>query len=350
MPEESSEPTIKQAAQEGAGLDVTPAAVKPVSLEEDIATINQLLEQKTKESLDKYTRAKEDVKEIPLSQRGKPTQRMITTSKMRSQALEARGLRDNTLRVQEIKSQQMSNYATSYDINLPNVSVGSRIKTIIYGVTAAVVIFLAAVIGGGLVFGFQPYVVISDSMHPELPKNSLLIVRAVDPLTLKVGDDITHRLAGGAVNTHRIGLIEIDDFDMSNSVIRTYGTASAERDEQGKIIVPDEEKMDAPIGFDQVIGKVFLVVPGMGGALQWVQNNLIIVIVSLLGVIVVWVVTSMLMSRSRAKKLERAKELGMAEMAAEAAPAKEDVELRCYACKSKVDLKDKDCPVCGRRL
>ncbi len=62
------------------------------------------------------------------------------------------------------------------------------------------------------VMGFSLLRLLTDSMEPEIPAQSMLLVKEVDPQTLEIGDVITFFSSdptlSGALNTHRIVRIE----------------------------------------------------------------------------------------------------------------------------------------------
>ena len=58
--------------------------------------------------------------------------------------------------------------------------------------------------------GFSIMRVLTRSMQSEIPQNSLIVVRRVDPNRLRIGDDITFMITEDRVNTHRI--IEVIEY------------------------------------------------------------------------------------------------------------------------------------------
>ena len=96
--------------------------------------------------------------------------------------------------------------------------------------------------------GYSLYTVISGSMEPEIPVDSLVLVRGTDPVSVEEGDVIAFYGADGssAVITRRV---------VSNSPavgeFTTKGDANAERDMN-------------PVSYENFIGKVEHVIPGVG--------------------------------------------------------------------------------------
>jgi signal peptidase len=116
-------------------------------------------------------------------------------------------------------------------------------KRIISGISVSllVLIFLALII---LHFsGYRYYVPVSSSMHPAVPKYSLVYIKKVEELEdLKVGDVIAFQGKEKPV-LHRIIKIE-------GEMIQTQGDAN--------------NAPDAPINFNQIIGKMVFSIPYLG--------------------------------------------------------------------------------------
>jgi signal peptidase len=66
--------------------------------------------------------------------------------------------------------------------------------------------------GVAVVFNTASLIVETDSMEPEYPVGSGIIVKKVDPSTIKIGDDLTfYRPERGVVVTHRCSAISYDE-------------------------------------------------------------------------------------------------------------------------------------------
>jgi|GEM_PF-2973210 len=254
------------------------------SNETDIVMVKSLLDQKTQEQLKQAKHAKQNVKGIPISQRKTKHSVAIPTSAMREQPLEAKGLAEDVAYLQGLKSAQMEEFAMNYEFYLEPPKVGTLFKSVVVGVVMAILIFLVAVIGGGLALGFQPYVVSSDSMAPDIPDRSLIVVKGVNPVTLVEGDDISFN-RGGLIVTQRIESIFIDSVDPDNSYVKTYCINE---------IAPAET-----VYFGEIIGKVLLVVPGVGNMFAFVKEYFYIVIMVIVAIILIWLLVTRLISRRR---------------------------------------------------
>lgn len=116
-------------------------------------------------------------------------------------------------------------------------------KGIFYLTIGIILAFLLFTLGGRL-FGIRYYVVISDSMYPKIPKNSLVYVRTIDVNETIEYDDIIAINTGGTPLMHRV-------IDINGDVITTHG----DNNEQG---------VNEKINRNQVIGKVIFSIPLIG--------------------------------------------------------------------------------------
>ncbi|WP_242963748.1 signal peptidase I [Lachnoclostridium sp. An131] len=96
--------------------------------------------------------------------------------------------------------------------------------------------------------GYRLYTVISGSMEPEIPVDSLVLVRGADPVQMAEGDVIAFYGAHGssAVITHRV----VSNRPAEGEIV-TKGDANPERDMN-------------PVPYEDFIGKVEHVIPGAG--------------------------------------------------------------------------------------
>ena len=98
------------------------------------------------------------------------------------------------------------------------------------------------------IFGITPYNVLTGSMEPEIPVDSVIYVKKCDPMELQVEDVITFRLDSNTelVETHRI-----EEIDFQNALFTTKGDANK---------YADQTKVKA----ENIIGKVVFCIPGYG--------------------------------------------------------------------------------------
>ena len=112
------------------------------------------------------------------------------------------------------------------------------------------VIALCLVLVVPKVFGYSAYTVVSGSMEPNVPVGSVIYAKATDPETLQPGDIIVFNDGRNDVPiTHRVV-----ENQTANGQVITKGDANPANDL-------------APIPYINVIGKVALHVPVIGGFL-----------------------------------------------------------------------------------
>ncbi len=111
-------------------------------------------------------------------------------------------------------------------------------------------------------FGYRIYLVLSNSMEPELPEGGVVVVQQAPPTSLQVGDDITFHTSDEEhqVITHRI--VEIID-DYEGSGLPGFVTQGIARS------TPDNDVRPA----ESVLGRVVLCIPLLGYLLAFFQSD-----------------------------------------------------------------------------
>jgi signal peptidase len=143
---------------------------------------------------------------------------------------------------------------------------------------------------GFTLFGHSCFIMLTDSMHSEIPQGALVIVKKVDADNLKIGDDITFSRNDGKTVTHRI--VSIVENDESN-VLRAFCTQGLNNHE------PDSDIVYA----SDIIGVVELSVPGLGSALDYIAGNMGGVMLILGGILVtIILLSSILTTRKEANQ------------------------------------------------
>jgi signal peptidase I len=115
-----------------------------------------------------------------------------------------------------------------------------------------------------MILGHSALIVMSGSMESAYPRDSLIVIRQVNPDNLNVGDDITYLTATNMVITHRIVEV-IESYGLGGE--RGFRTQGIENRQ------PDTEIVFAPNVIGRVIyGNVFL-----GNVVVFLRNNIIFV-------------------------------------------------------------------------
>lgn len=126
-------------------------------------------------------------------------------------------------------------------------TVGSFLSTFL--VTLVALVAVASVLLK--LAGFSLFTVETDSMAPLYPTDALVIVKEVDPATIKAGDVITYVLnEDGVLVTHRVMAV-----NTSSESFITKGDANQTDD-------------PLPVRFENVVGKVMIGFPKLGAPLR----------------------------------------------------------------------------------
>lgn len=122
------------------------------------------------------------------------------------------------------------------------------------GLTTVLVIAaltLAVLLVGVRAAGLQVFSVLSGSMEPVYHVGSVVYVKKADPSLLKVGDDVTFRMNGKTIVTHRIVEILPQEGDPAACSFRTQGIAN--RSPDGNLLRSEN-----------IIGKTVFSIPYLG--------------------------------------------------------------------------------------
>lgn len=144
------------------------------------------------------------------------------------------------------------------------------------------------------VMGFSVLRVLTGSMKPEIPEDSMLLIQKADAASLQVGDVISFfspdPSLNGALNTHRIvGIAEVD----GSLQFTTKGDANLIEDQY-------------PVDESRVVGKVLFVSTRLGKLLRLISNPLVFGLAVLLPLVLILVgnLVSALKSAARLAKEE----------------------------------------------
>lgn len=134
-----------------------------------------------------------------------------------------------------------------------------KLSNFVGAVAVVVVVALALALVGVRLIGLKPFAVLSGSMEPEYQVGSLIYVKSVNYMDLRVGDDITYMLDEDTVVTHRIIEVLVDEEDPT--VIR-YFTQGIAND------IPDA----VSVHYKNIIGKPVFSIPYLGYVSNYIQN------------------------------------------------------------------------------
>ena len=164
------------------------------------------------------------------------------------------------------------------------------------------------------IFGYKAFIVLSDSMSKtDFNAGDLVLVKEVDPATLKAGDIISYQSTNtenyGEVVTHKIRELTTDA--EGNPGFVTYGTTTDQNDENN-------------VTYSFVLGKYQTKLPGVGKFFQFLKTTpgyIVCIFLPFLLLILVQGINSIRLFRQYKKEqlaeLEAEREKERAEMAAE---------------------------------
>ena len=137
----------------------------------------------------------------------------------------------------------------------------------------AIIMILAVVLMSGsnggtpiTILGYSYFSVQSPSMQDEIPKGSFILVKHVDPQSLKVGDNITFMVDRTTSWTHKINDI-YENYDHSRA--RAFQTRGVNNSG------PDEDLVYEA----NVVGKVILAIPVLGAILMNLGQNVFLIFI-----------------------------------------------------------------------
>ena len=132
--------------------------------------------------------------------------------------------------------------------------------------------------GKSIKVGYSSAIISSGSMMPSISKNDLLIIKASE--SYQIGDIVTYVSHGGSLVTHRI----INTFAQS---YLTQGDANN---------IPDDE-----IAQQRVLGKVFIIIPRVGGLLYGILSPIGIILSSSI-LVLVWMLRRVSKEQNESKQ------------------------------------------------
>lgn len=163
------------------------------------------------------------------------------------------------------------------------------------------------------VMGFSVLRVLTGSMKPEIPEDSMLLVQKADAASLQVGDVISFfspdPSLNGALNTHRI--VDIAEADGSLQ-FTTKGDAN---------LIEDQYSVDE----SRVVGKVIFVSTRLGKLLRLISNPLVFGLAVLVPLVLI-LVGNLVSALKSAARLAKEEEEAAVRQALEELKAKQNAE------------------------
>lgn len=163
------------------------------------------------------------------------------------------------------------------------------------------------------VMGFSVLRVLTGSMKPEIPEDSMLLIQKTEPASLQVGDVISFfspdPSLNGALNTHRIvGIQKVD----GSLQFTTKGDANMIEDQY-------------PVDESRVVGKVIFVSTRFGKLLRLISNPLVFGLAVLVPLVLI-LVGNLVSALKSAARLAKEEEAAAVRQALEELKAKQNTE------------------------
>ncbi|MCL2426388.1 MAG: signal peptidase I [Oscillospiraceae bacterium] len=137
------------------------------------------------------------------------------------------------------------------------------------------------------IFGFSLMTVLTRSMQDEIPQDSLIITRRVDPNTIQIGDDITYLRPNNTTITHRVVDIRPNYQNSGQPGFQMQGTMNAE---------PDAEI----VGAANVVGLVIFHSLFFGNVILFIRANLMLIgIFTVLTIALIIVLRRLIFNKSK---------------------------------------------------
>ena len=158
-----------------------------------------------------------------------------------------------------------------------------------------ILIFISSENKGVGLFGYNAYIITSDSMKPTINKGDVIITKECNENALQVNDIITFE-QNQEIITHRIQKIEVNQ-DTKEKIYTTKGDNNN---------IEDSEN----IKFSAIKGKSVLTIPYLGKVISVIENKIVFLIIVLIILILFFIKIQKqekLENRREKKKIEESK-------------------------------------------
>ncbi len=113
-------------------------------------------------------------------------------------------------------------------------------------------------------FGYKFLNILTGSMTPTMPVNTVVIIKEIPMEDIEVGDVVTFKMGDSNV-THRV--VKIDKTNPRNIVLQTQGDAAQNQGTRETVTK------------ENYVGTVIYYIPNLGELLEIVKNNMAIIVV-----------------------------------------------------------------------
>ncbi len=183
-----------------------------------------------------------------------------TKKQVFNENLNSADITKDSFKMRDYKQRLYQEFMNDCSLAQIGTSPWSTFLNVLNIVIVSLVLLVSVAVSVGMMLGFKPDVVVTDSMEPTIPVNSLVVVQPVEWEDIQVGDHISYYLKKEGQVTNYIHRVSAKGSDYL-IMVGDNPTASGIRDIISK---------------DCIQGREVFVVPFVGGVFVWVKNNSIL--------------------------------------------------------------------------
>lgn len=219
----------------------------------------------------------------------------ILNPEIQEQYDQAKEPSEEMIRLREYKQRQMQEFTNNYSISQVIPSGWTTFFNVVNTIFLVFALIIAFLVAFGLMFGLRVGIVPTDSMEPNIPVGSMVILKPVNNVNdIHVGDVLSYQRQEGKSQydfIHRVTQIGAPQgTNGADTIVRLEGD-----NHEGTSWQIDE------ITFNFVTGKMVLSVPVLGYVIWFVKNNIILTITAFLTLVITMLLIRSVVERRHAK-------------------------------------------------
>ncbi|MBQ7602738.1 MAG: S24/S26 family peptidase [Clostridia bacterium] len=190
--------------------------------------------------------------------------------KVMQENLASADITKSTFKMRDYKQKLYQEFMNDCSLAQIGTSPWSTFLNVLNIIIVAIVLLVSVAVSVSMLFGFRPDVVVTDSMEPNIPVNSLVLVSPVEWEDIEVGDHISYyrNEQGTIINyIHRVSAKGSDYLIMVGEN-------------------PNTTALRHIISKDSIQGKELVVIPYIGGIFVWVKQNAVLTFMILFTVVI----------------------------------------------------------------
>lgn len=190
-----------------------------------------------------------------------PTRQKHTINKkVFQESLSSADITKSSFKMRDYKQKLYQEFMSDCSLAQIGTSPWSTFLNVLNIIIVSIVLLISVTVSVAMMVGFRPDVVVTDSMEPNIPVNSLVMVTPVEWEDIAVGDHISYyRNENGAIINyiHRVSAKGSDYLIMVGEN-------------------PNTAALRHIVSKDSIQGREVLVIPYVGGVFVWVKQNAIL--------------------------------------------------------------------------